>query len=227
MRSLLRDVVEQAHAARNDLFFAWLAFAAFTIGGCTAAHGDEPYMAKARAALALAKAKRERESMSCFADYDAAVAAARRFDKHLVLWVGMKCSDHPGLRRDLADAIHCHLPAQHGDRTPRVVIEGANGIEWYVRAERIGPDTVRKIRGSGLDQKRRCSALMSASARKIRASALGVTLCDLCAFVVLSTASPQRHKGHKKKHREHFMFNSHFTWVRHVPRYLPWLLQPR
>ena len=59
MRSLLRDVVEQVHAARNDLFFAWLAFAAFTIGGCTAAQATSRTMAKARAALALAKAKRE------------------------------------------------------------------------------------------------------------------------------------------------------------------------
>src|SRR5262249_2191289 len=97
-------------------------------------------------ALALAKAKREREATSCFADYEAAVAAAKRADKHLVVWVGMTCGDHPQLRRDLADAIHCHVPSQHGDRTARIVIEGADGVEWFVRPERIGPDTARKIR---------------------------------------------------------------------------------
>ena len=87
MRSLLRYFVLEARAARTDLFFAWLAFVAFLIGGCTA-RGDESHEAESRAALALAKAKRERETTSCFADYEAAVAAARRADKHLVLWVG-------------------------------------------------------------------------------------------------------------------------------------------
>lgn len=142
MRSLLGDFVNQFRSARNDLFFAWLALVAFLIGGCTARGEDS----EARAALALAKAKRERESTSCYVDFEAAVAAARRADKHLVVWVGMKCSDQPRLRRELSDAIHCHVPSQHGDRTPRVVIQGADGIEWFVRLEKIGPDTARKIR---------------------------------------------------------------------------------
>lgn len=145
MRSLLRYFFIEARAARTELLFAWLAFIAFLIGGCTV-RGDELHEAESRAALALAKAKRERETTSCFVDYEAAVAAAKRADKHLVLWVGMKCGDHPELRRDLADAIHCHLPSQRGDRTPRIVIEGADGIEWFVRSEKIGPDTVRRIR---------------------------------------------------------------------------------
>lgn len=142
MRSLLRDFINQFRSARNDLFFAWLALVAFLIGGCSARGGED----QARAALALAKAKRERETASCFADYEAAVAAAKRADKHLVLWVGMKCSDHPRLRRELNDAIHCHVPSRHGDRTPRLEIEGADGIGWFVRAEKIGPDTSRKVR---------------------------------------------------------------------------------
>jgi hypothetical protein len=145
MPSLLRYFFIEARAARTDLFLAWLAFAAFLIGGCTA-RGDESHEATARAALALAKAKRERESTNCFGDYEAAVTAAKRADKHLVLWVGMKCIDQPQLRRELADAIHCHLPSQHGDRTPRVVIEGVDGIEWFVRSEKIDSETARKIR---------------------------------------------------------------------------------
>lgn len=145
MRSLLKYFILEAHAARTDLFFAWLAFVAFLIGGCTA-RGDDSHEAESRAALALAKAKRERETGRCFSDYEAAIAAAKRANKHLVLWVGMKCGDHPQLRRELADAIHCHLPSQHGDRTPRIVIEGADGIEWFVPSEKIGPETVRRIR---------------------------------------------------------------------------------
>jgi hypothetical protein len=145
MRSLLRHFIVEARSARSDLFFAWLAFAAFLIGGCTA-RGDESHEAAARAVLALVKAKRERETASCFSDYEAAIAAAKRADKRLVIWVGMQCSDRPQLRRELADAIHCHLPSQHGDRTPRIVIVGADGIEWFIRPEKIGPDTARKIR---------------------------------------------------------------------------------
>jgi hypothetical protein len=142
MRSLLRYFILEARSAGSELFFAWLAFAAFLIGGCTA-RGDE---AEARAALALARAKREREATSCFVDYEAAVVAAKRRDKHLVLWVGMQCSDHPQLRRDLGDAIHCHLPSQHGDRTARILIEGADGVEWFIRPEKISSETARKIR---------------------------------------------------------------------------------
>lgn len=146
MRSLLRDIFNEFFAARTDLSFAWLAFLGFAVGGCTAVRGDESHETNARSALALAKAKRERDATTCLVDYAAAIVEARRADKHLILWVGMKCSDHPQLRRELADAIHCHVPDQRGDRTPRVVIEGSNGIEWFVTPEKIGPDTVRKIR---------------------------------------------------------------------------------
>jgi hypothetical protein len=145
MRSLLHDIVAQIRFASYDVFLAWLAFAAFTIGGCTA-RGEEVQETKARAALALAKAKREREAASCFTDYEGATAEARRAHKHLVLWVGVNCTEQPGLRRELSDAVHCHLPSQYGDRTPRIVIQGADGVDWFVRPEKIGPDTARKIR---------------------------------------------------------------------------------
>jgi hypothetical protein len=146
MSSLLRDIVDEFRSARTDLLIAWLAFLAFIIGGCAAVHGGEPFESKARAALALAKAKRDREATGCFADYEAAVAEAKRTDKHLVLWVGLQCADHPQIRHELADAIHCHLLSQHGDRTPRIVIQGNDGVEWYVTPEKLGPETSRKIR---------------------------------------------------------------------------------
>jgi hypothetical protein len=146
MRSLLRDFFRHARSARNDILFAWLALLLVAIGGCAIARGEEMPEASARAALALAKAKRERETMSCFSDYETAAAESQRRGKPLVLWVGVKCVDHPRLRRDLADAVHCHLTVQRGDRTPRVVIQGADGIEWFVRPEKIGRETARRIR---------------------------------------------------------------------------------
>ena len=64
MRSWHRDIVRQVQSARFDLTLAWLALAAFLIGGCTARGQD----AEALSALALAKAKRDREATSCFTD---------------------------------------------------------------------------------------------------------------------------------------------------------------
>lgn len=146
MFTLLRDFVQFFRDARYDLLLVWLALAGFVAGGgCTTARGEDAE-ATARAALALAKAKRDREAAGCFTDYEEAAAAARRLKKPLVLWVGMTCADHPGLRRELGDAVHCHIPRHGRDRAPRVVIRGADGVEWFVRAEKIGPDTARKIR---------------------------------------------------------------------------------
>jgi hypothetical protein len=110
------------------------------------AAGTEPAEAQARATLALAKAKRDREAAACFTDYDAAAAEARRVNKPLVLWVGVKCSAHPSVRAALADAIHCHLPATGRDPTLRVVFQGADGLDRSIRASDIGPDTARQIR---------------------------------------------------------------------------------
>ena len=105
--------------------------------------GDE---ATARVRLVLAKAKRERQSSNCFTDHAAAVAEARRLKKPLVLWVAVKCSEHTRLRSELSDAVHCHVAQQNRDHTPRIVIEGGDGVEWFVRPDKIGPDTAWKIR---------------------------------------------------------------------------------
>lgn len=146
MFSLLRDFGRFFRDARYDLLLVWLALAGFAAGGgCTTARGEDAE-ATARAALALAKAKRDREAVGCFADYEAAAAEARRLKKPLVLWVGMTCADHPGLRRELGDAVHCHLPRRGRDPAPSLVIPGADGVEWFVRSEKIGPDTARKVR---------------------------------------------------------------------------------
>ena len=142
MCSFLREL----RAARRDLVIAWFAFLVLAIGGCAIARGDELSESKARAALALAKAKRDREAAICHFDYEEAVAESRRLRKPLVLWIGVKCTEHPTLRRDLRDAVHCHLASHNNDRTPRIAIEDRNGNEWYVRAENIGPDTARKLR---------------------------------------------------------------------------------
>jgi hypothetical protein len=146
MTSWLRDFRQHFAAARIDLTYAWLALVGFLIGGCTAARGADPAEAQAKAALALAKAKRDREAASCFTDYDKAAAEARRTNKPLVLWIGVKCSAHPGLRKELADAVHCHLTAAGRDPSPRVVFQGADGIDWFVRAETINAETARRIR---------------------------------------------------------------------------------
>jgi hypothetical protein len=108
--------------------------------------GEELDEAKARASLALAKAKREREATSCFRDYEVAATEARRTNRPLVLWVGLTCREHATLRRELADAVHCHVAKQRGDDSPRVVIQGVDGIEWFIRPEKIGSDTAKKIR---------------------------------------------------------------------------------
>lgn len=146
MRSFCRDLKCHLAAARPDLTLVWLMLLGFAVGGCSAARGAGRGEAQARAALALAKAKRDRQAASCFTDYAAAVAETRKTNRPLVLWVGMTCSEHPQLRAGLADAVHCHLPERGRDGAPRVVIQGADGVEWFVRAEKIGPATARQIR---------------------------------------------------------------------------------
>lgn len=145
MRSWLRDFAGQVQAARDDLFVVWLALFAFLIGGCTA-RGESIAEAKARATLALTKAKRDREATSCFTDLASAKIEARRTRKPLVLWVDVTCAEHAELRRELADAIHCHLPELQGDKSPRIVFEAADGTEWFVRAEKIDARTAARIR---------------------------------------------------------------------------------
>ncbi len=128
MRSWLRDFARQMRSARDDLFVVWLALLAYLVGGCTA-RGENLPEAQARATLALAKAKRDREATSCFTDLASAKLESRRTRKPLVLWVGVTCAEHGELRRDLKDAIHCHVREHDGDRSPRIVIEAGDGTE--------------------------------------------------------------------------------------------------
>jgi hypothetical protein len=144
MRFFLREL----RAAKRDLLIAWLVLLLVVVGGCAIARGDELAESKSRAALALAKAKRERETTSCHFDYKIAVAESRRLRKPLVIWVGVRCAEHPALRRDLADAVHCHVAIHNADRTPRIAVEDADGNEWFVRAEKIGAETARKLRSA-------------------------------------------------------------------------------
>lgn len=142
MRTFLREL----QAARRDLVIAWFSLLVMAFGGCAIARGDELAESKANAALALAKAKRERETTSCHFDYEQALAESRRSRKPLVLWIGVRCTQHPTLRRELSDAVHCHVASHNNDRTPRVAIEDRDGSEWYVRAENIDAETARKLR---------------------------------------------------------------------------------
>lgn len=117
------------------------------------ARGQDDSEARAKAALALAKAKREREKgkgaevpADCHKDYTAAVREAERTGKPMVLWVGVQCTDHPELRKDLRNAVHCHMARRAGQREPGVVIIGGDGIEYVVRPEKINATTADKIR---------------------------------------------------------------------------------
>lgn len=118
------------------------------------AWADTPEQAKAKsaAALALAKAKRERETkakadvLPYHTDYAAALKEAERSGKHLVLWVGMTCEERPALRKELAGAVHCHLATFDGDRTPRVVIRGGDGINYAWLRSAIDVRTAARIR---------------------------------------------------------------------------------
>lgn len=145
MRPLLRDLIHRLGEARSDLLVVWLALVAFMIGGCRT-RGETTAESKARAALVLAKVKRERESMGCHVDLATAQAESRRRRRPLVLWVNLACSQHPELRRQLNEAVHCHVPSRDNDRSPRLLIRGEDGTEWFVPPEKIGPDTAQRIR---------------------------------------------------------------------------------
>ena len=109
---------------------------------------------KAKAALALAKAKREREAVKakeqtqlvCHTDYAAAVKEAEKSGKPMVLWVGVQCADYPALRKALGNAVHCHMTERRGQKEPGIVIMGGDGIEYFVRPEKITVNTADKIK---------------------------------------------------------------------------------
>ena len=119
------------------------------------ARGQDDSESKAKAALALAKAKRDREQSAgkgaqvptdCHTDLSAAGKECDRTGKPLVLWVGVKCDDYPDLRRNLSEAVHCHLETHSRVDGKAIVVKGTDGIEYIVTAERIGPDTAEKIK---------------------------------------------------------------------------------
>lgn len=116
------------------------------------ARADNADELKAKASLALAKAKREREavkghaSLSCHTDMTVATREATEAGRPLVVWVGVKCSDHPSLRKALDNASHVHVAEWNGSREKKIVFQGTDGLEYFVRPEKVKTDTAGKIR---------------------------------------------------------------------------------
>lgn len=137
---------------RDWWFVAVLVLIALAGGviGCIA-RADERDEAKAKAALALARAKREREQtkvasrLTCHTDQALAEKEAAKSHKHLVLWVGVTCAEHPELRKALDQAVHCHVEKWAGSSEPRVVIKGGDGMVYYVTPEKIDDRTATKV----------------------------------------------------------------------------------
>ncbi len=90
---------------------------------------------KAAAALALARATRERATgakSECHTDLSKAIAAARKSEQPVILWIGMQCESVPEVRDGLADCVHCHADSYNGNATPRLMALFADGIGGYV-----------------------------------------------------------------------------------------------
>ncbi len=122
-------------------------------GGCSRSIAGEKEKAEADATLALAKAKRDRQSakpavdkLTANQDYEKAVLHADLTGKPLVLWVGIKCSDHDELYRNLSGAVHCQLPRWRKDDTPRLVIMGGDDCEYWIAASKLNLKSADKIR---------------------------------------------------------------------------------
>lgn len=140
---------------RNDaIAFAVVFVLVWQLLSAVAARADDTDQSKASASLALAKAKREREATKAAPvsaididreTYAKAAKVAKETGKPLVLWVGMKCEDHPGLCKALGNAVHCVLSERDKDPTPRIVINGNDGIDYYVLPEKIAAETAMKI----------------------------------------------------------------------------------
>jgi hypothetical protein len=132
-----------------------LGFVLLLAFGVRAARGQVGEVAedesKARAALALAKAKRQREAakahqLDCHTDYAAAAKAAEQTGKRMVVWCGLECTDYPELRLALASAVHVHVPVWRGDRSPGIMIRGGDGIEYWLRPEKIDAAAADRIK---------------------------------------------------------------------------------
>ncbi len=149
-----------------------------------ASAGDPDPKAKAAAALALAQAQRTREHVvadaaaGCYddADYKVAQRFAAREDKPLVLWIGMRCTERPAVRKALGDAVHCHLKERYGDPTPRVAVVGRDGNDYFVRREKVTDETAGKLRAKW----EAVPATKPADARPIEVSRR-VSPCAKCA----------------------------------------------
>lgn len=138
---------------RLHLYWLLNGLALLVVTALSAAEPDPA--ATAKGALSLAKAKREREqakgappAFSCHTDYILASAEAKRTGKHLVTWIGMKCTDVPELRKGLDEAVHCHVTAMDGNGTPRVEYRAADGTSYYVLKGNIDANTATKIKES-------------------------------------------------------------------------------
>lgn len=146
----LRCRLDADTSAGAVLLMLWLAIA-FQFVVVVRAQGDEGGEAKAKGALALAKAKRERDNskaqtLACHTDYATAAKEAEKTGKPLVVWVGVQCVEHPGLRKALDSAVHCHATEWHKNKEARIVIQGSDGNEYYVTPEKIKADTADKLK---------------------------------------------------------------------------------
>lgn len=113
---------------------------------------------QSKAALALAHAKRTREAkksepVKCFDNLDDALAFAKKNEKPLVMWVGMKCEDVPEVRGFLSEAVHCHLAKAGEDPTPRIMFTSPDGGVYKIDKDSVNSSTgpvIRKV--IGLDE---------------------------------------------------------------------------
>lgn len=99
---------------------------------------------KAKALLALIKAQRDRLE-PCMEDIAAAMEKGRAEKRPLFVWVGMECQKD--VRDAFPQAVHCHVEANNGDATPRLLVEDkARGDFRPFKGADIGTPTIPAIR---------------------------------------------------------------------------------
>lgn len=108
-------------------------------------HTPTDAKAHAAAVLHLVQCQREREA-SCTSDLAAAQERAARTGKPLFVWVGMTCTAAPEIRKAFAYGVHCHVDANNGDTTPRLLVQGRDGRFWPFLRANFGTGTVEDIR---------------------------------------------------------------------------------
>lgn len=105
---------------------------------------------KAKAALNLAGAARERLKSLPLAvnNLGEAVRQAEEAKKPLVIWVGIGAADKPAVYEKLCKDAHCvKMPEYSGNKEPRVIYQGADGLMYSLSTVELDkPDAIKQIR---------------------------------------------------------------------------------